>query len=310
MPNRSLELEWSLAMSGECPQPRRHNARRRKWIAIGAFVVLWAMAVSVRWEIRTRWWAWRLVEAQSAESRGYYLTCLTSVAERALGAASYLLNRPAAEHRMYGLAILHRCRGERARALLVRAMSDPDQDVRESAALGLAVHHDQAALPTLLAMLQSKQEPTAVAAAVALERIGGDRATAALIESIQAAAQNDMVVLRAQAIDSLGILGTRQAVPALIDCLTDERPLTTRPAADRRLDQAIQVLGGDLRKHGLDPDAVRDTAPPQTIADLAARALSRITGESFGFRSTDPPHRKAAVARMYLRWWETHKPHG
>jgi hypothetical protein len=66
-------------------------------------------------------------------------------------------------------------------------------------------------------------------------------------------------------------------------------------------------MGADLAGKGFDPKSLAEIRAPATVADLAARALQRITGESFGFRSTDPPDRKDAVARMYTQWWESHK---
>ncbi|MGB9623727.1 MAG: HEAT repeat domain-containing protein [Phycisphaerae bacterium] len=284
------------------------HAHRRMWIIIAALVVLWAAAMLFRWEIRARWWGYRLAHTDSPASRAYYFACLASIGDRAVGTAGRLLRNPSPEVRLEAVGILHRCRSERAGALLLQAMGDGDADVREAAALGLALHHDKAAMPSLLEMLRSDDADTALAAAVAMQHIGTPQAAAALVETVRTRAVGERsATLRAQAIDSLGLIGDRQAVPALIECLTDERPVTTRPAADRALLRAIEAIGPDLARQGLDPKSLAAMPAPVTVADLAARALQRITGESFGFRSTDPPERKDAVARMYAQWWESHR---
>jgi HEAT repeat protein len=113
--------------------------------------------------------------------------------------------------------------------------------------------------------------------------------------------------LRAQAVDSLGLIGDKHAVPALIECLSDERTVSSLPAAERAMRRAVEAMGGDLLKKGIDPKALATAPAPTTVADLAARALERITGESLGFRSTDSADRKAAAVRMYRQWWETYK---
>jgi len=278
------------------------------WITIAALVVLWAVAMLFRWEIRARWWGHRMAHADSPASRAYYFACLASIGDRAVGTAARLLRNASPEVRLEAVGILHRCRSERARALLLRAMSDGDADVREAAALGLALYHDRSAMPSLMKMLRSDEPNTALAAAVAMQHIGTPEAAAALIETVRTRLVGERsATLRAQAIDSLGLIGDRQAVPALIECLTDERPGATQPAADRALQRAIEAMGADLAGKGFDPKSLAEIRAPATVADLAARALQRITGESFGFRSTDPPDRKDAVARMYTQWWESHK---
>jgi hypothetical protein len=312
---RRLETHRSVPYTGfavmeEPPATARpRNANRGMWIAIGVLVVLWATAMLFRWEIRARWWGYRLAHAESPQSRGYYFACLASIGDRAVGAAGGLLRNPSPEIRMEAVGILHRCRSAKARGLLLEAMQDPDIDVREAAALGLALYHDHTALPELLRMLKCDQQDTALAAAVALQRIGNPEATAALLKAARAGtAEGRFASVRAQAIDSLGLLDVREAVPVLIECLTDERPVTTQPAAERALRRAIEAMGADLAKQGIDPQSLASGRPPVTIADVAVRALRRITGESFGFRSTDPPDRKAAVVRMYEQWWQTHGP--
>lgn len=277
------------------------------WIAIGVLVILWATAMLLRWEIRTRWWEYRLVHAESSQSRGYYFACLASVGDRAVGTAGRLLRNPSAEVRVEAVGLLHRCRSERARILLLKAMHDTDIDVREAAALGLALHHDRSAMLQLLEMLKSHEPDAALAAAVAMQHIGGPEAAAALVETLRnSPADESFLKVRAQAIDSLGLLGDKPAVPVLIACLADERPLTTPPQADRALRRAVEAMGADMINQGIDPKALANSGPPTTLADLAARALQRITGESLGFRSGDPPDRKAAAVRMYEQWWQHH----
>jgi len=279
-------------------------SNRRMWIAIGAFILLWSVAMFYRMEIRAYWWAYRLAHATSIQDRIYYFSCLASIGDSMTGAVGSLLKNPSVDVRRQGAALLLRCRNDPAKALLLQAIHDTDREVRESAALGLALHYDQAALPELLRLVQSDDESAALAAVVALERIGGDEAAEALTQIVRGPSSPQMI---AQAVDSLGLLGWRPSVPVLIDRLADDRPLTTRPVADRKAQQAIQHVQGELmRKLGVDPAAI-DTSTKEFISDLAARALQRITGESFGFCSSDPPERRDAVIRLYRQWWEGHR---
>lgn len=288
--------------SAAAPPRARVRSNRVLWLWIGLLVVLWLVAMFFRWEIRARWWAYRLAAAPASPEAAYYEGCLASVGDRSLGALRGLLRHPSADVRRRAAAILHWCRTEGSRTVLLEAMRDPDGEVRETAALGLAFHHDAAALPELLRMVRSGEGDVALAAAVALERIGGPAATEALLEVLRGDAPP---LLRAQAIDSLGLLGAKQAVPLLIDCLRDERTPATRPAADRRALQAIRAAGLDFSRLGIDPSKI-DTGRPETIAELAARALHRITGESFGFTTTQPADRKEAIIRLYRQWWQAH----
>lgn len=286
-------------------EPSASRSNRRLWVAIGVLVALWAAAMLFRWEIRTWWWGQQLVRAETPAARGYYLACLASVGDRAVGTAARLLDHPSAEVRLEATAVLQRCRSATARALLLRAMHDPDVDVREAAALGLAIHGDRAVLPDLLRMADSPHEGTSLAAAVALQRLGGGEAADALRRiAVEAGRPAN---LRAQAADSLGLIGDRQTVPVLIECLHDERALTLPPAAERALRRAAEALGADLARQGIDAGSLTAGGAAATVADVAARALQRITGESLGFSSTAPADRKAAAVRMYHQWWEAHQ---
>ncbi|MBN1490174.1 MAG: HEAT repeat domain-containing protein [Phycisphaerae bacterium] len=289
-------------MSESEPGISIRRSTRRKWIVIAVLAACWLAGLALRWEIRTRWWAYRLAQVETPEERAYYFASLASVPDRAVGVAAGLLEHPAAEVRLAAVGVLNRARGERVRNLLSRALSDPDADVREAAALGLALHHEAAALPTLVEMVHSTAEPAALAAAFALERVGGPDAVDALI---RAAGGHPSLAVRAQAVDSLGLLGNKAAVPLLIECLRDERPLASRTAADRALERAVGALGTNLESLGVMPEG--GAVAPPTLADLAARALHRITGEAFGFRTNDPPERKANVIRLYEQWWAQHK---
>lgn len=293
-----------MAPNLPAPPPPRGAARRRTGIAIAALAVLWLGAMAFRWEIRTRWWAYRLTRTTDPQQVDYYLVRLHAVADRAVGAAGALLAHPSPEVRRNAVSILQRSRQDRARDLLLRAFGDPDADVREAAALGLALQGSHAALPELLRMIRSADEARARAAVTGLQHLDDPRAVEALIE---AARTHVSAEVRAQAIDSLGLIRCRQAVPVLIEALDDGRPIRTAAASDRALRRALHTMGPVLVRHGMDPASVATAPAPMTVAELAARALSRITGESFGYRADDPPERKAAVTRLYRQWWERNK---
>ncbi len=243
-----------------------------------------------------------MTRTDSPIARGHYFARLAALRDDAVPAAAALLSDPNPQTRALGAAVLKFAKSERARDLLLAALHDSDEDVRHIAALGLAMHHDSRALGELLKLVTAGDPAGAGAAVVALGRIGGDEAVDLLI---RAARSHPAIQVRGQAIDELSALGVRKAVPVLIECLSDEAALPGRPVFDRTMERVREVLQETQRASSA-PSARLMPAPtwPKTVADLAARALRQLTGESFGFSSADPPERKRAAIQLWQQWWQ------
>jgi hypothetical protein len=299
--------------AGAAPTPRR---RIGFWIAVAALVALWTVAMVFRWEIRAHWWVYRLAHAESSQKRDYYQACLASIAPRGADAPCNLIHHPDKDVRLRAVALLRRYAeamgsGPSTPVKCLHAMrADPDQDVRNAVAIALAfaAGPDHPDTDSLVHALESAPEPAAAAAAFALERVGTPDAIVALLD---AAADESRPAVRAQAIDSLGVLRADAAVPVLIEALDDDRPVPFPSGADRALQKALEALGSQpapaALKQGFTPGAIEIEPAPETISQTAARALARITGESLDFDVDAPPDRRAAVKRMYQHWWEQRK---
>jgi HEAT repeat protein len=170
---------------------------------------------------------------------------------------------------------------ERA-GLLIPMLADKDEFVRREVAFALGKTRNQSAVQPLIERLTSdKQDSVRSAAAVGLGEIGDAAATLSLAEILSPASgvasaakkkskkEKDLFLLRAAA-RSLGQIGSRVGVPALVAALQDEK----MPDDVRR--EAAVALGliGDASA----VPALRsvETARDPYLADTARRAISRI----------------------------------
>jgi HEAT repeat protein len=171
--------------------------------------------------------------------------------------------------------------GERA-AVLIPMLTDKDEFVRREAAFALGHAHDQSAVQPLIERLTSdKEDSVRGAAAVALGELRDATATLSLAETLSPGSGvatrsskkskkgKDLFLLRAAA-RSLGQIGSRVGLPALMAALQDEK----MPDDVRR--EAAVALGliGDVAAvpalHSV--EAARDPY----LAEAARQAIYRI----------------------------------
>lgn len=169
---------------------------------------------------------------------------------------------------------------DEAASLLLPLLQDRDEFVRREAAYAMGETRSRLGLSQLIALLsRDKKFSVRASAAVALGMIGDERAVVPLSEILGKGAENSGLLkkirgkksgenefVRRAAAHSLGQIGSRAGVPALIAALTDERA-----GDDVRREAAISLgLIGD-------PSAV-----PALRSALAARDpyLSRIAYEA------------------------------
>jgi HEAT repeat protein len=123
---------------------------------------------------------------------------------------------------------------EESAAALIPLLSDKDEFVRQETAHALGKTHSKSAVPALIERLNDRKNGVRGAAAVALGQIADDAAVVPLAHVLQPQAampgskkarqsktKENVFVLRAAA-RSLGQIGSRAGVPALIATLEDE----------------------------------------------------------------------------------------
>ena len=251
---------------------------RRWWFvsALALLVLLWLLAMFFRMELRAQWWAYRLTRAAGVADRQYYLVRLAAIGDESLGAVGRLLGDSRAEVRSMGITVLGYCKGPAASEFLLAALGDADPEVAATAALELALRPEAAALvPRLAAILEGGGSAPAWGACVALERMGGPAAEQVLLTALPKVSDADV---RAQIIDSLGMLGSKAALPALRGMLADRRPISRLPASQGGALRAIGALQGRLASKGVDIKALAEASrSDRTVASVATRALGMIS---------------------------------
>lgn len=171
--------------------------------------------------------------------------------------------------------------GERA-AALIPLLADKDEFVRREVAFALGHTHDQSAVQPLIERLTSdKEDSVRGAAAVALGELRDATATLSLAETLSPGSgvatrsskkskkEKDLFLLRAAA-RSLGQIGSRVGLPALVAALQDEKM-----ADDVRREAAFALgLIGDVAA----VPALRsvEAARDPYLAEAARQAIYRI----------------------------------
>jgi len=252
---------------------------KRRWMiaAIIVLIILWCLAMLNRWEIRAKWWLYRLEHVESPQQQKYYLTCLASIGDKSFYAATGLSEYSDPEIRKIGIKCLKQIGGEGACKHLYSRFWDVSEDVAAAAALAFA---EEMGMETTLQILRDHLKHThpnsSRNAAYALERIGSPEAENVLIKALPEIENPD---LKAQIIDSLGMLHSKKAVPIIEKMMSDNRPITILPVSQRRLLNAIGVLQNDLAAKGVNPQSLYDASQTQsTVFGIAQRALVIING--------------------------------
>ena len=179
---------------------------RRPRVAIFVIALTAALCLAAlvfRTPIRARYWAWRVERAATPTQRSAYLGALCNAGDRGRWGTGVLLAHKDAEMRQYGVLVLQHVRTEWARERLLECVTDCDPNVQQLAAVGLAIHGDNAVIPTLKRLYQTGDASSATAACVAFEQLGTPAAITALDEL---AADPADPVRRAALVDALARL--------------------------------------------------------------------------------------------------------
>ena len=196
------------------------------------------------------------------------------------------LTRDDADFRAIGLdRVRHGLKGEAATQQFATLLSKlaPSRQLELTAAL--ADRGDRAALPAVLALLQSSQEPAVRAAAVhAVGSLGGgsEVAVAALTRFLaasdpeRAAARRALTVIRGADATALIVAAAKQADvglrPTLIDILADRRAITAMP------DFTVAAVGDDAAIRTAAMRALGKFGGPDQVAGMVQGVLKAGAG--------------------------------
>ena len=282
--------------SPQAPTPKstKDRGRRRMYALLALMFLAFALVVIYRREIRVRWWGYRLAATSDLTKRTHYLGLLATEPERAAPVARDLLAADDAATRSFGVALALRVPGPAGEQLLQKALHDKDSSVRQGAILGLSVRRSATVVPTLRALADDPDLNVAMTAVEGLVTAGGDDALQALAEL---ARHHPQVGVRAQAIAALGETRAPEAVPALIDCLTDNAVFDGLTVSEQDALDALQHVAPQMEAQTEMPRDVH-----RSNAARAAIALHVITGQDFGFLDAAPEDRAAIIA-AWRAWY-------
>jgi hypothetical protein len=286
------------------PRPPTTRRPRLALLAIAITALACVTAVAFRTPLRSRYWAWHISHGALATERSVYLAALCNVGQEGRWGVAALLADPDAEVRQYGVLVLHHVRTPWAQQHLAAAVTDPDGSVRRLAAVGLAIHGDDSVIPALKWFYQADNENSAIAACLALERLGTPAAIATLDELTLESAD---VARRAALVDALAGVSRPACVPPLLRLLSDHRPCDAPPRSADTMGRAVGIL--QASGYPTQPSSAPASEPlPRTIAERAADAVGNITGVHAPFSSAAPEADRVSAQSAWQQWFENHRP--
>jgi len=283
--------------------PHTETRGRRRWarpswstVLIVLTAGLCVAALALRTELRSVLWARRIIGTTDPAGRARYLTALCRGGDRAHWGIRRLLTDERAEVRQYGVLALQHVHTKWSRANLLHCLDDHDASIRALAALGLAIHGDASVIPVLQETYRTGAENEAVAACLALQRMGGGAAGEALVALAPVRAASNA---RGALADALGFTSSAESGRALLELLSDHRPCSTPP-----FDEMIAEPIFDLAR-AKEPEAwlatTRASSRPaaRTVAERAAASLNRLTGVAVDFSSDMSSEEQADAAAQW-----------
>lgn len=144
---------------------------------------------------------------------------LVELGEEALLALRDLTHSPEVDHRWWALRILAQSPQARAE-WLVPFLSDPAREVRQCAALGLAIKPEESAVQPLIEALSDEDSMVSSLAVNALVKLG-NKAVLALIDVVNSAPQS----ARIHALRALAEIRDHRAIPVMMKVMEEDSVL-------------------------------------------------------------------------------------
>ena len=173
---------------------------------------------------------------------------------------------------------------ERAVPLLIGALYDPERKVRAEAATVLGKLGDERAVPTLLRRLTGDWDSgVQMSAGFALGHIGGEKALEGLVQKLRRLRPDAWIA----AVDALGEIGDRRALPHILKSLTIQVRwgiLAAGPTLEKLDDGSLFTRLIDDLESGDDKERECAALGLSLLGDShAVEPLVRVLGDSHGF---------------------------
>ena len=224
----------------------------------------------------------RLSSSEIEERRDALMQLRAMQRPEASRVALSALNDPVPIVRATAVAAVLWLSADESVASLIPLLSDRDEFVRQQTAYALGQTHSRSAINALIERLADKQDSVRGAAAVSLGEIADATAVTALAallnpqgltptkKSKKSGQEQNAFVLRAAA-RSLGQIGSRAGLPALISVMQDEK------AADDVRREAAGALGLIGDPSAIPALQAAETAADPYLAATAHEAIGRIS---------------------------------
>jgi HEAT repeat protein len=177
--------------------------------------------------------ALQLLHSGSEDQKEAAATQLMAIGEPAVAGLRAALQSGDADARWWAARALAGVPAPSAAQALLAALSDPDEDVRICAVMGIGERRQAAAVDQLLGMLSQSGGYLARHVADALSKIG-EAAVPGLVQALE----DPRATVRVQAARALVRIESQQAIPALIKSLDDPEP-----AVEHYAWEALQRMG-------------------------------------------------------------------
>ncbi len=250
-----------------------------------------------RQQIRAQYWETRLRLADSPGEQTYYLTLLSSLGPSGISVARSLLEDSDPVLRSVGVVLLIYIDDEDAAVVLRSYIEDRDEAVRQLVVVGLARRGDEAVIAVLQKWASGTDEQHALLAVSELVPCGCDLACATLCRTSR---DHLSAQVRAQAVEHLGQMRCGEAIATLIEVLGDDSSYSVPTTLEQIDSEALKLLAQQRSPTDGEALTVRHF---ETVSDQAAFSLRLITGQAFGFGSTDLPDRRNSARDEWRAWW-------
>ncbi len=285
------------------PMAQRKDSWRRPVMIIVAMVVLFALVVVFRDEIRVRWWGYRLSQSADVQDRMHYLSLLSGMDAKSLPVARDLIRDPDSANRSFGVALVSTINNDEADRLLEIACVDSDETIRHSAVLGLSMRSSANTVQRLAGLIKRLDVKSAM---FAVSRLAGIALPESLDEIVRIARSHPDAGVRAEAIQALGQWGGDDAIAALIDCLSDDAVYSGLTATEAQAREALQTMAPQLALTDATDsgDGQSDLMENRKTNGMrAAEKLRNLTSQEFGYIEGDDIER-LAITGKWRAWHE------
>lgn len=261
-------------------------------IILVAMIFVFLLVIWQRNRIRGYWWAHQIKSTTDITQQAYFIACLASIRDEAEGGVTSLVHDPREEIRLTAIpASQDMSPARRVELVLLPLFLSDDEDVAAAAATAIAFSHWEPGDKILLSFADSDHESLAVAAAVGLARIDSDAATAALCNMVL---NHKSPKARAQAIESLAghlqeqsnhIPANDEPIAVLVSALSDTAAFTGSLAIEREIESVSAAVTAKKGMRVTTSDSI--PSPQRRVADVAAAALSQLTGHDIPAKPVD-----------------------